>query len=186
MIFAAQRSIGTGRASRRDRLEQKLMRAVEVVTRLQAALDREESASTTRSLDSQQFQGAGEIRGKDLHDASRPGSALIDEREAADPAQATEAEAPPDLKTFLRRIINEADHGRELPSPRQVALSFLAFAYVIGIPCLETYTLQAISADLGCSYSAFYRAVARWSNALSLPIPHAKGRRMKGSVNNPA
>ena len=180
MIATAARTVGTGRPSRRDRLEQELLRAVAVVTRLQVALDREEGEVTSRSLDSEQFQGAGEIHGKDLHDASRPGAVLI-EQEAGDPAQATEAESPPDLKTFLRRIISEADCGRELPSPRQVALSFLAFAYVIGIPCLETYTLQAISADLGCSYSAYYRAVARWSNALSLPIPHGKPRKIRSA-----
>jgi len=186
MLATAARTIGTGRASRRDRLEQKLLRAVEAVTRLQGELDREESVQTSRSIDSEQFQGAGEIHGKDLHDAARPGAALIDEQEADAIAGPTEAESPPDLQTFLRRIISEADKGRELPSPKQVALSFIAFCYVLQVPFVECHTLQAVSADLGCNYTLFYRRVSRWSAALGRPIPHGKPRRIKAGCDNGA
>lgn len=167
-------SVGSGRHTRRDRLEKLYLRKAAELGRIQARLDQEESKIAGRSLDSAKFHGADDPRGHQLFDASRPGACLEGDGDEIATSRIAGLCLSPDLLEFVRRIITEADKGRALPTPQQVAMSFVAFCYVMQVPFVERYTLKATAADLGCNCTIFHRRVHRWAAAFGMPVPHAK------------
>lgn len=160
-LLSAGPSVGAGRLTRRDRLQRAYLKTAAQLTRIQQQLEKEEAAMQSRSLDSVKYQGAEDPKGRTMFEAARPG-ALIDGEGDEELSEGSGECQQSSLGEFLRLVISEADKGRELPTPSQVARSFVAFCYVRKVPFVERWTLGAVAKDLGCSCTLFHRLVHRW------------------------
>lgn len=80
----------------------------------------------------------------------------------------------PELAAFMREVVCVSDASGALPTPKQVAVAWIALCFTLRLSFVENLSVRACAEQLGVSHEVFFRRVKRWCGILNVPPPGAK------------
>lgn len=80
----------------------------------------------------------------------------------------------PELAAFMREIVFVSDTSGALPTPKQVAVAWIALCFTLRLSFVENLSVRACAQQLGVSHEGFFRRVKRWCELMNVPPPAAK------------